>query len=95
MRILVTGASGLLGLNLALEAAGEHLVFGQANRQGVKTDRFSILRADLLEPGAIERLLDQTRPDWVINCAALAIVDACEADPALARQLSRPILAAG
>jgi dTDP-4-dehydrorhamnose reductase len=88
MRILVTGASGLLGLNLALEAAGEHLVFGQANRQGVKTDRFSILRADLLDPGAVERLLDQTQPDWVINCAALAIVDACEADPALARQLN-------
>jgi dTDP-4-dehydrorhamnose reductase len=88
MRILVTGASGLLGLNLALEAAGGHLVFGQANRQGVKTDRFSVYRADLLEPGAVERLLDQTRPDWVINCAALAVVDACEADPALARQLN-------
>jgi dTDP-4-dehydrorhamnose reductase len=88
MRILVTGASGLLGLNLALEAAGDHVVFGLANSQGVKTDRFTVIRADLLEPGAAERLLDQTQPDWVIHCAALANVDACEADPALARQLN-------
>jgi dTDP-4-dehydrorhamnose reductase len=41
---------------------------------------------DLLAPGAVERLLDQTQPDWVIHCAALANVDACEANPVLAQQ---------
>ena len=35
-----------------------------------------------------ERLLEETQPDWVINCAALAIVDACETDPVRARQLN-------
>jgi dTDP-4-dehydrorhamnose reductase len=36
----------------------------------------------------VERLLDDTQPDWVIHCAALANLDACEADPLLAQQLN-------
>jgi dTDP-4-dehydrorhamnose reductase len=89
MRILVTGASGLLGLNLALEAARSgHQVFGIANSHALRTDVFQVILADLLAPGELERLLEETQPDWVIHCAALAVVDACEADPGLARQLN-------
>jgi dTDP-4-dehydrorhamnose reductase len=88
MRVLVTGASGLLGLNFALEAAQEHTVFGQINRHALQTEAFTVLEADLRAPGAVERLVDRVEPDWVINCAALAILDACEADPALAAQLN-------
>ena len=36
----------------------------------------------------MERLLERTQPDWVIHCAALANLDACEADPLLAKQLN-------
>lgn len=104
MRILITGASGLLGLNLALETAqGEqagnvpsdaaqsderHTVYGVVNQHGLRTDHFKVIKADLLVPGELERLLDQTQPDWIINCAALAILDACEANPEFARQLN-------
>lgn len=90
-RILITGASGLLGLNTALEAAKEHDVIGQVNRHPLRVDAFSVLQVDLLAPGALERLLDQTQPDWVIHCAALADVDACESHPQLARQLNSEI----
>lgn len=92
MRILVTGASGLLGLNLALsaatEAGGNHVVYGTVKDHLIRTDRFTVIQCDLLSPGAVERLLDQTQPDWVIHCAALANVDACEAAPAQARKLN-------
>lgn len=89
MRILVTGASGLLGLNLALEAAKkDHTVFGLVNSHSLHTDAFTVIEADLLAPDTVERILEQTQPDWVIHCAALAIVDACEADPTRARQLN-------
>ncbi len=88
MRILVTGASGLLGLNLALEAAQNHVVFGTVKDHALKTEKFAVIQNDLLMPGAVERLLEQTQPDWVIHCAALANVDACEAEPALAHQLN-------
>lgn len=91
MRILVTGASGLLGLNLALEATKEHLVFGLTNRNPLHTAAFRVLNTDLLEPGAAERLLERTQPDWVIHCAALANLEACEADPEQARQLNTEV----
>lgn len=88
MRILITGASGLLGLNLALEAAKDHTVFGTVKDHALQTDAFQVIQTDLLAPGAVERLLDSTQPDWVIHCAALANVDACEADPALAQKMN-------
>jgi dTDP-4-dehydrorhamnose reductase len=88
MRILVTGASGLLGLNLALEASRQHTVFGTTNSHFLHTEAFTVLQADLLAPGAVERLIDQTQPDWVIHCAALAKLEDCEADPVLAGQLN-------
>ena len=88
MRILITGASGLLGLNLALEAAKDHTVFGTINKHAIQTNAFTVLQADLLAEGALERLLEQTQPDWVIHCAALANLEDCEAQPALAAQLN-------
>ena len=88
IRILVTGASGLLGLNLALEAAKNYKVFGLTHRHPLRTDAFQVLQFDLTAPGAVERLLDQTQPDWVINCAALAILDECEANPDRASKLN-------
>jgi dTDP-4-dehydrorhamnose reductase len=92
MRILVTGASGLLGLNLALstarEHAGNHTVFGTVHDNAIRTKEFTVIQTDLSLPGAVERLLDQTQPEWVIHCAALANVDACENEPERARQLN-------
>jgi dTDP-4-dehydrorhamnose reductase len=88
MRILITGASGLLGLNLALETAHRHTVFGTVNQNGLQTGAFTVIQTDLLAPGAVESLLENTQPDWVIHCAALANLDACEADPLLAKKLN-------
>lgn len=91
MRILITGASGLLGLNLALEAARQHTVFGQVHSNRIATDAFSVLVSDLLQPGAVEDLYVRSQPDWVIHCAALANLDACERDPQLARELNTEV----
>ena len=90
-RILITGASGLLGLNLALEAAMEHTIIGQVHHHNLVSEAFTIVQKDLLAPGAMQRLLDDTQPEWVIHCAALANVDACEVDPLQARQLNTVI----
>ncbi len=88
MRILVSGASGLLGSNLALEAASQHTVFGITHHHSLHTTAFSVQQTDLLNPGSLENLLDNIQPDWVIHCAAQANVDACEKDPNLAYQLN-------
>lgn len=88
VRILITGASGLLGLNLALSAAGAHEIFGVTHHHRLHNAPFHVLQADLLAPGALERLLDTVQPDYVIHCAALANLDDCEADPDLAHRLN-------
>jgi len=88
MRILITGASGLLGLNLALEAAKQHTVFGTVNSHPIKTKAFEVLRVNLLDPDEMDRVVTYANPDWVIHCAALANLEACEANPALAKQLN-------
>lgn len=87
MRILVTGASGLLGLNLALEAMGSHTVIG-LDRGRLAGTPFELLKADLRDQGVIDMILTAARPDCVIHCAALADLDACEADPELAELLN-------
>src|SRR5512143_2480061 len=88
MRILVTGASGLLGANLALQAANQHMVVGTVNQHEIKTSAFQVRQVNLLAPGALESLLDEVQPDWVIHCAALANLDACEKDPDLANKMN-------
>jgi dTDP-4-dehydrorhamnose reductase len=91
VRILITGASGLLGLNLALNTAGTHEVYGVTNHHLLHNTPFHVLQADLLERNALERLLDTAQPDYVIHCAALANLDDCEADPDLAHRLNAEI----
>lgn len=88
MRLLVTGASGLLGLNLALEASRDHEVFGSVNRNQLKNAPFDVIRSDLTQDGSLDLLFEISRPDWVINCAALANLEACEAQPDLAEKLN-------
>lgn len=87
MRLLITGASGLLGLNLALEAIKDHKVIG-VDRNQLTGLPFELIHADLLERGAVDRVLDTAQPDWLIHCAALANLEACEADPKLAHRLN-------
>lgn len=87
-RVLVTGASGLLGLNLALRLMRSHTVIGLSYQQEVKQPPFEIITCDLAQPGTAERVLKEIRPDTVIHCAALTIIDACENQPQIARRMN-------
>ena len=55
MRILVTGASGLLGINLAMEAAKQHEVYGVVNAQPLEGVPFHCITAELLAKDAFSR----------------------------------------
>jgi dTDP-4-dehydrorhamnose reductase len=87
MRLLITGASGLLGLNLALHATQSHTVTG-VDRGTLAAAPFDVINQDLLGSNAIGRILESSRPDAVIHCAAAADVDFCEGNPQLAHQLN-------
>ena len=87
MRLLITGASGLLGLNLALDAGRAHDIVG-VDRNTLSSVPFNIIHADLLSPQALKRVLNESEPELVIHCAAMANVDECESKPDLARQMN-------
>lgn len=87
MRLLITGASGLLGINLAMESLRAHEVVG-VDRGKLKSAPFKVVRADLTHKDAIESVIDSTQPEWLINCAALANLEACEADSFQAKVLN-------
>lgn len=84
MKLLITGASGLLGLNLALDASRRHEVIG-ADRGRLVSAPFPVIATDLLSHEAVKRVLAEARPECVIHCAALPNVDECEDNPSLAR----------
>jgi dTDP-4-dehydrorhamnose reductase len=87
MKILVTGVSGLVGVNLAQEMTSRYEVVG-VDRGKLVNAPFKVIKADLSELRGVDSILDATQPRWVINCAALADLEACENDPDAARRLN-------
>src|SRR5688572_4874085 len=90
MRILVTGASGLLGLSLSLMEIGTHTIIG-VDRGKLAGTPFELVQADLTQPGAVSHIIEAARPDAILHTAANANVDSCESDPVGARYLNAEI----
>lgn len=89
MRLLVTGASGLLGLNLSLLAARlGHDVIGLVNSRELRDVPFEVRRVDLLSTGSALAEIETIRPDAIVHCAAVANINAAEAEPDLAVELN-------
>ncbi|HOD43499.1 MAG TPA: sugar nucleotide-binding protein, partial [Anaerolineaceae bacterium] len=87
-RILITGVSGLLGLNLAMDACQNHQVTGVANTHSLAGAPFGLIHENLQNFNVIPVLLEQVCPDLVIHCAAQANLETCENDPAGAEQIN-------
>ena len=75
-RILVTGASGLLGRALCAELSHTHEVIRSSRRA-----TNSAAAADLSDEASVVRLIRETNPHLIVNSAAFADVDGCELDP--------------
>jgi dTDP-4-dehydrorhamnose reductase len=65
----------------------KHEVIG-VDRGKLVSAPFKILKTDLLEPYAVNSILDKGKPDWLINCASLADLEACDSNPGVARGLN-------
>lgn len=91
-RLLITGVSGLLGLNLACQAADRfHITGVLSGKRAVAAPGkapFETITADFTHPGAVERVIEQAEPDLIIHCAALTNVDQCELYPQEAEQMN-------
>ncbi|MGH7385770.1 MAG: SDR family oxidoreductase [Candidatus Rokuibacteriota bacterium] len=93
MRALVIGGSGQVGgaLLRVLRARG-HEAVGTWAHEAVP----GLVALDITDASATERLVADTRPDWVVCPAALSHVDYCEEHPeeAFAANLHGPLAAA-
>ena len=77
MRVLVTGARGMLGCDVVRAGArAGHELVGLARAE-----------LDVRDPGGVAAALTETDPDWAINCAAWTDVDGAEANAEQARKL--------
>jgi dTDP-4-dehydrorhamnose reductase len=86
MRVLLLGATGLLGQAFVEATANRGWELRETARR-----RAPIL-LDIADAGALASLLEAEAPDVVVNCAALVDVAACERDPGLAYQINaRPL----
>src|SRR5215813_2578882 len=77
MRLLVTGAAGMLGTDVVAIASPAHDVVA-----------FARADLDITDAAAVRAAVRDTRPDAVINCAAYTNVDAAESDEAAATAIN-------
>jgi len=77
MKVLVTGAAGMLGRDLVATLAGTH-----------ETIDIDIAQCDLTDAAAVDACLKEIAPAWVINCAAYTAVDKAENEPELAQRIN-------
>jgi len=79
LKILVTGATGMLGKDLcALAAERGHQVFGTDVERLALDPRD---RLDVTDAAAVRRAIGEMAPDIVLHLAAVTDVDGCEANP--------------
>ena len=87
MRILVLGANGQVGFELAraLAPIGDVVV---ATRDGVSPDATHCITADLARADSLASALDEARADVIVNAAAYTAVDRAEDEPEFADRVN-------
>ena len=75
-RILITGASGMLGKYLANKLSSKNIVFG-IGKDKVNITSFTYKSFDLNNP-SYEKILSWSNPDIIIHCAAITDGNYCE-----------------
>ena len=77
MKVMILGATGLLGKALMREWSGDE-VLGLGSRD-----------VDIRNASQVKEVVQRARPDWIVLSAAYTNVDGCESDP-YARIYSEP-----
>ncbi len=84
---LVTGVSGLLGSNAALDLSAGHRVVGSARIAPVGLP-VEVVAADLADPVSRSGLVRRAGADVVLHAAAVSTIEEADRDPALAHEVN-------
>jgi dTDP-4-dehydrorhamnose reductase len=88
LKLFITGISGLLGANFALQCRDRFQVGGAYLEHPVAIPGAEAIRLDVTSRVAAEEALNHYRPDVIVHTAALTNVDECEDDPQRAHLLN-------
>lgn len=77
MKVMIFGASGLLGQALVREWTGDEIV------------ALNSRDADIRDANAVQNVVNSARPDWIVLSAAYTDVDGCESKPDQAFTVNR------
>ncbi|MCA6381000.1 MAG: SDR family oxidoreductase [Cytophagales bacterium] len=82
MRILVTGANGLLGQKLVelISTKNDYLIATAKSKLVIDLPRGEYHSLDITNRNEVERVLQNSKPDVIINTAAMTQVDQCESE---------------
>jgi dTDP-4-dehydrorhamnose reductase len=82
MKILVTGASGLLGANFILESRLKQIeIIAIDHIHRLHIPDAKVVQVDLTNASLVENIVYSYKPQWIINCASITDVDWCEKHP--------------
>ena len=76
MKLLITGGKGMLGRTLQKEFADCEIVIAD------------LPEADITDAAGFDAFLADSKPDFVIHCAAMTAVDKCESEIEFAYKLN-------
>lgn len=88
MKLFITGISGLLGINFALQARERFQVSGCYLTHPIVLDGIQALKLDITSADTLERALYKIRPNVIVHTAGLTNVEECEANPVFAQRLN-------
>ena len=87
-RILITGSSGMLGVDLSQELYHDYKVFGADILRRASFGVCGFYKLDITKKHNVSALIKNLNPDVVIHAAAWTDVDGCELDPKRAYRIN-------
>ncbi|BDS12845.1 SDR family oxidoreductase [Aureispira anguillae] len=87
-KVLLTGASGVLGWNFCKKMLNDYELVGTFFRNQPTDVNIEWKRINLLETTQIPALIEETKPDVVVHLAAIANAKFCEQHPALSHHIN-------
>ena len=87
-RLLITGGTGLLGLNWACAMRDHFDIFLVAHQRECWLQGVHVVKTRLEDGDEFDRLVRDVKPALAVHAAGFSNVDACEADPAAATRIN-------